>query len=197
MEPVIGYLSLGSNLGRREGNLATAIQLLDQEPDRTSVDRNENGSPFWSSASELRVLRASSVYQTQPWGVEDQPDFLNCVLEVSIRLSPPELLEYIKEIEESMGRKPSLRYGPRLIDIDILFYGDIILDRPDLQIPHPRLHQRAFVLVPLVELNQGLIHPILNTSVGDLNQRVDGGEDVLLWRPPIQAIGKDCQPGKM
>ena len=114
-----------------------------------------------SQADEIRITRVSSVYQTAPWGYADQPDFLNCVVEAQTSLAPGELLRRAQAVEQSMGREPSVRYGPRSIDVDILLYGSSVVDEPGLQIPHPRLHQRAFVLVPLAELCPHLEHPVL------------------------------------
>ena len=181
MEAVIAYLGLGSNLGQRDENLATAVRHITQGPVR-------NGQSAWSSPGKVQVLRASSVYQTSPWGFEDQLDFLNCALEVGTRLSPAGLLKHIKVVEKEMGRQSGLRYGPRLIDVDILFYGDVTLDLPDLQIPHPRLHQRAFALIPLAELDQRLVHPTFHATVGELVERVNGREGVVVWGPPPPII---------
>ena len=184
MEKVIAYLGLGSNLETRDENLGTAMRCLGEEPVRTGAGQVPNDSSAPSCPGKVQVLRASSIYQTSPWGLEDQPDFLNCVLEVRTGLSPAGLLERIKLVEKQMGRQPGPRYGPRLIDVDILFFGDITLDRPDLQIPHPRLHQRAFALIPLAELDRNLVHPTLQTTVGILIERVDGREGVVVWGPP-------------
>ena len=164
MEPVTVYLSLGSNLGRREDNLRRAIGLLRRY---------------------VRHQRASSVYETAPWGFTQQPDFLNCILEVTTPLAPHMILSSVKSLESEMGRHPGARYGPRLIDIDILFYGRQTLEYPDLQIPHPRLHQRAFVLVPLADLAPKLSHPAMMLTVAQLADGVPGKEGVKLWGPPM------------
>lgn len=179
MAAVTAYLGLGSNLGRRDHNLTEAIRCL-------------GGGPGLEQACAITVLRASSIYETSPWGYEDQPDFLNCVLELSTRFSPDALLARIKAVEQEMGRRPGLRYGPRLIDIDILFYSDVTLDSPHLQIPHPRLHQRAFVLIPLAELNHRLVHPGCDSTVGDLARRVDGKQGVRVWGPPPGTTSDDA-----
>lgn len=181
MERVTAYLGIGSNLGCREENLAAAIQRLNDGP----VD-SESHSPATSAhvANTINVLRSSSVYQTAPWGLEDQPDFLNCVIEVGTQLPPAGLLERAKAVEETLGRQPGLRYGPRLIDVDILLYGSMVVEQPDLEIPHPRLHLRAFALIPLAELASELIHPVLNLTVGQLAQRVEGQDGVTIWGPP-------------
>ena len=183
MGPVTVYLGLGSNLGRREDNLADAIRLLGTSGHST-VDGPANGGPRAElSLDEIEVVRVSSVYETSPWGYQHQPDFLNCVLEAHTKLSPNKLLERVKAVEQSVGRQPSVRYGPRHIDVDILLYSDDIVNYPDLQIPHPRLHQRAFALVPLAELRPTLVHPILKTTIGALASRADGREGVSLWGP--------------
>lgn len=146
------YLSLGTNLGNREMNLEAVKEHL---------------------PPEVKILDCSPIYQTEPWGFLDQPDFLNQVLVVETSLSPFELLEYIKRIEEIIGRKPSVRFGPRKVDIDILFFGERIILEEDLVIPHPRLRDRAFVLVPMADLDPDLIYPGSDTSISDLLAFVD------------------------
>ena len=190
MEEVKAYLSLGSNLGRRETNLEAAIGQLSQssniESGCTKYGRTQSKTEL-----ALNILRLSSVYETAPWGLEDQPDFLNCVLEVETHLTPSAVLELAKRVEDFLGRKPGTRYGPRLIDVDILFYGKLVLEQPDLQIPHPRLHLRAFALVPLAELVPEFIHPVLNVSVAQLAREVDDREGVKTWGPPPSIINAE------
>lgn len=178
MEGVRAYLGLGTNLGRREENLVAAIQGLSKGSDIS--ERH----PLSQRSDAIKVLRSSSVYQTAPWGFTEQPDFLNCVLEVETRLLPTSLLECAKAVEEALGRQPAERYGPRLIDIDILLFGEEIVAQADLQIPHPRLHLRAFALIPLAELGPDLVHPVLNLTVAQLAEEVDGQEGVKIWGPP-------------
>jgi len=146
------YLALGTNLGDRQANLEAALDAL---------------------SSQIRLLDESPIYQTAPWGYEDQPDFLNQVVRAETTLSPRDLLTFVKHVEEQVGREPSFRYGPRKIDIDILFYEDWIVDEDDLIIPHPRLHQRAFVLVPLADLAPELCHPKLKRTVAEMLKEVD------------------------
>ncbi len=110
-------------------------------------------------APSVRLLQASPVYETEPWGFLDQPAFLNQALKAETGLAPLDLLAYLKELETHLGRQPNFRYGPRLIDIDILLYDDLVLSLPGLEIPHPRLAERAFVLVPLVDLAPRLCYP--------------------------------------
>ncbi len=148
-------LALGSNLGDRLANLGAAIAAM---------------------PPALRVERASSVYQTPPWGITDQPWFLNQVIRGSTALPPAELLTFLKELEQRIGRQPAARYGPRLIDLDILFYDELILQTDKLTIPHPGLHSRAFVLVPLVEVAPDWIHPILGRSTAELLAMVDDSD---------------------
>ena len=164
MDRVTAYLGLGSNLGQRDQNLAAAVSRL--------------------CKGEVESLRASSIYETAPWGYTCQPYFLNCVLEIRTALPPERLLESAKEVEAAVGRRPGFRYGPRLIDVDILLYGGITVDLPDLQIPHPRLHERAFALIPLAELAQGAVHPILRVTIAELASRAEGREGVRLWGSP-------------
>jgi len=141
------YLGLGSNLGDRGQNLAQAVELLSQQ---------------------VAVEQLSSVYETEPVGYDEQPLFLNAACRISTELSPEELLGLAKEIETKLGRVPSFPNAPRPIDIDILFYDDEIVRSQELTIPHPRLAERAFVLVPLVEIAPELVHPENGRTVRDL-----------------------------
>lgn len=165
------YLALGSNLGDRRANLAAALAAL---------------------APQVRLLKRSALYETAPWGYADQPDFLNQVVAAETALPPVELLAYLKEIEVQVGRQPSFRYGPRAIDLDILFYDELVLETPELVIPHPRLDERLFVLAPLAEIAPELVHPVLGVSIGDLLVRLPEQERAACRRlePAVLTFGK-------
>jgi len=145
----IVYLSLGSNLGQRKRYIKKAIALLKKNP-------------------HFKTERLSSYYETEPTGFKNQPRFINLCLRAKTGLSPDELLKFVKEIEKKLGRKKRRRFGPREIDIDILFYGKKIIKRRDLIIPHPRLKNRLFVLQPLVEISPNLRHPISGLTMTKL-----------------------------
>lgn len=146
------FLGLGSNLGDRLAFLNAAIQAISAFAD---------------------VLGQSPIYETAPWGYDDQDDFLNQVLEVSTELSPRELLGRLKQVEQDVGRRASFQNGPREIDIDILLYGNQTIEQDDLSIPHPRLHERAFMLRPLANLAPDLVHPVKKKTVSELLKHTD------------------------
>jgi 2-amino-4-hydroxy-6-hydroxymethyldihydropteridine diphosphokinase len=125
-------------------------------------------------------VRESPIYVTPPWGYTDQPDFLNQVIEVDTLLHPIPLLHKLKKIETEMGRETTFRNGPRIIDLDILFYGQEVYEGENLQIPHPRLQDRAFVLVPLNDIAPDFVHPVLNQSVHEMLAKVDSSGVKLL-----------------
>ncbi len=137
------------------GNMGDRLQILEKALEEITIQIGA-------------VIKKSSVYETAPWGIADQPAFLNQVLLVHSLLSPQDILKTILSIESNMGRKRNEKFGPRIIDIDLLFYNDLILQSPDLVIPHPEITNRRFVLVPLVELNKNYKHPVLKKSVFQL-----------------------------
>ncbi|MBI4680694.1 MAG: 2-amino-4-hydroxy-6-hydroxymethyldihydropteridine diphosphokinase, partial [Nitrospirae bacterium] len=142
--PIV-YLSIGSNLGKRKENCEKAISLLIKKG--------------------IKVTKRSSRIETEPWGIKDQPKFINMAVEAETLLKPEEFLKILKEIESNLGRGESARWGPRSIDLDILFYDGLILKTPELEIPHPLIQKREFVLIPLCEIAPDKIHPVLKKSV--------------------------------
>jgi 2-amino-4-hydroxy-6-hydroxymethyldihydropteridine diphosphokinase len=146
------HLSLGTNLGDRLANLRTVLNAL---------------------PPKVILLTESKIYETPAWGFEDQPAFLNMAIRGETDLKPESLLKHLKQLETRLGREPSFHWGPRLIDIDLLFYDELVLDTPQLVIPHPRLHERAFVLVPLADIAPDLVHPILGKSIRQLLEGMD------------------------
>ncbi len=162
--PIV-YLGLGSNIGDKISYIQQAHKLLNDTPDIT-------------------VTNSSSLYETEPCGVKEQDWFVNAALEVETTLSPEVLLYECQRIEKLLGRirdSETFRWGPRTIDIDILFYDKLILATDLLQIPHPRLDKRAFMLVPLLELDPDFIHPIIKKSVLDIHSCLPAPEEVYLY----------------
>jgi 2-amino-4-hydroxy-6-hydroxymethyldihydropteridine diphosphokinase len=149
--PTVVYLALGTNIGERENNLREAIRLLQE--------------------AGLQITKRSSVYETEPLDYLDQPWFLNAVLETQTDLPVEELLATVRRIESQMGSKKAFAKGPRLMDLDILFYGDETIATPDLQVPHPRMLQRNFVLIPLAEIAPKLKHPSWPGNAAEMLER--------------------------
>jgi 2-amino-4-hydroxy-6-hydroxymethyldihydropteridine diphosphokinase len=118
------------------------------------------------------IKKVSSMYETKPWGLEEQPEFINMAMETETGLSPDELLKALKEVEKEMGRKETVRWGPRIIDLDILFYDDAVINMEHLQIPHPLLHKRDFVLLPLSEIAPDKVHPVLKKNIRQLKEEL-------------------------
>lgn len=147
------YIILGGNLGDKRKNLETAQRLV--------------------SLQIGKIKRSSGIYETEPWGFEDSRNFFNQVIEIDTGLNPPELLERIKKIEAKFGRikKQSKKYQSRQMDMDILFFNNEIIRLPGLTIPHPRIHERNFVLVPLSELAADFVHPIFNQTILQLKSQ--------------------------
>ncbi len=146
------YIGIGSNLGDREGTCLKALEELEKRG--------------------IKVAKKSSRYETEPWGVKDQPNFINMAVEADTDLTPMEVLRVTKEIEKNLGRKETLMWGPRTVDLDILLYDDLVVDEPDLRIPHPHMHERDFVLKPLTEIAPEAIHPLLKKTVREMLSEV-------------------------
>ena len=148
------YIGFGSNIGDRLAFIQKALYLLSQ-------------------TEGITIKEISSLYETDPVGYEDQEKFLNGVVVIETHLSPQTLLKTLKEIEANVGRQHRTRWGPREIDLDVLIYGEMCLQTPELIIPHPEMHNRRFVLVPLVEIAPDLVHPVLNEITQSLLNRLE------------------------
>ena len=151
----IVYLALGSNMGNRLSNLKAAVLNL---------------------TPQMTIKQKSAIYETPPWGFIEQDAFLNQVVKVTTYLEPEPLLRHLKRMETALGRVPNFQNGPRVIDIDILFFDKMIINTPPLVVPHPRLHERAFVLVPLAEIEPDFVHPILQRPINKILEDVDRSE---------------------
>ncbi len=154
------FLGLGSNVGDRAANLKVAADLI--------------------AKNVGKIAKKSHLYETQPWGNTDQESFLNQVIMINTTLDPRDLLEKISKIERELGRERREKWGPRPLDIDILFYGKRVIRDKGLEIPHPELHKRAFVLVPLMEIAPELEHPILKKQVDELYMACDDLSEVVM-----------------
>ena len=143
------YIGIGSNLGNREKNCEKSIQLIEED-------------------SGIKVTKRSSMSETEPWGIKDQPKFINMAVEIVTDLEPEALLSLLKKIETESGRRPGIQWGPRVIDLDILFYDDLVLKTQGLEIPHPQICERDFVLIPLKEIAPDKVHPVLKKTIKEL-----------------------------
>ena len=160
MGSTVTYIALGSNLGDRADNLQHALDAL---------------------RAEMTVEAVSPWYETEPAYVLDQPRFYNLTCRATTTLAPLDLLHFLQGRERTLGREPGLRFGPRVIDLDILFYDDLVLDTPELTLPHPRLQERAFVLVPLADLAPDLVYPTLGLPIAALRDKL-GDVHSSIWR---------------
>ncbi|MBC7237729.1 MAG: 2-amino-4-hydroxy-6-hydroxymethyldihydropteridine diphosphokinase [Chloroflexi bacterium] len=158
-------LGLGANLGDRAANLYHALSELCRHG--------------------ARLLALSPLYETEPWGVQDQPRFLNAACQVEVTLEPQALLAMLKEIEKLLGRQPTVRYGPRPIDLDILLYDDVIIDTPQLQIPHPGMLARGTVLVPLADIVPQIRHPLSGRTIAEHLAELGPTPDVAPYPPGL------------
>ena len=163
--PITAYVSLGSNLGDRAGNLLLGLRGL--------------------LGAGQEVTRLSQIYETEPVETFPQPKFLNMVAELKVvsRLAPGELLEQLLEIEQLLGRTRDSIKGPRTIDLDLLLYGDQVIDNQRLTLPHPQLHRRRFVMMPLAQLCPSLEHPVIHRTIAELLEETTDRSEVKLWRP--------------
>ena len=149
----IVYIGIGSNLDNREKNCLHTLKILEKKG--------------------IVIRKKSSIYETEPWGVTDQPRFMNMVVEVETELEPHELLRTLKDIEREVGRGETFKWGPRIIDLDILLFNDLFLQDDVLQIPHPLMHKRDFVLKPLCEMAPDKIHPLLKVRICNLLEKLE------------------------
>jgi 2-amino-4-hydroxy-6-hydroxymethyldihydropteridine diphosphokinase len=156
------YLSLGANIGHRERNIWLAIEAL--------------------ASRGVRVTRRSSLYETEPVGMKSKDWFLNSVVEAETDLAPEELMRVLLELERALGRERRLLHGPRIIDIDILLFGSSVVHAPDLEIPHPRMVERRFVLVPFAEIAPDVQHPVLKKTIAALLSETADRSEVRPWQ---------------
>jgi 2-amino-4-hydroxy-6-hydroxymethyldihydropteridine diphosphokinase len=148
--PTICYIGLGSNVGDRLQNIMKAVALIADWPDS-------------------KILKTSSIYETEPWGVKDQAPFFNAAIEISTELCPEALLKHCLDTEKQMGRIRCVKWGPRIIDLDILFYGNQVVKTDTLVIPHPLLAERDFVIIPLNDIAPDFIHPVTHLTIHELS----------------------------
>jgi 2-amino-4-hydroxy-6-hydroxymethyldihydropteridine diphosphokinase len=152
------FIGIGSNLGDKIDNCRKAINEI---------------------TAFAEIVNVSSLYETEPVGNEDQPNFINCAVEIKTDLSPHELLSHLNSVEDKLGRVRGEKWGPRVIDLDIIFYDDLVMKDDDLIIPHPRAHLRRFVLEPICEIARDFIHPELKTSILELLEKLGDSKMVI------------------
>lgn len=171
MENIV-YIGLGSNIGDRIGFIQQAVKML--------ADYNE-----------IKVLETSSFYETEPYGFKDQAWFINAAVKISTTLTPVELLRICQHIEDKLGRKRTIKWGPRVIDMDILTYGDEIIADDILTIPHSGTYDRACCIVPLLEIADDFIHPVMQKSIDEIYQNLEFPEEVYLYGTNPHEIGEE------
>ena len=164
---IIAYIGIGSNVGDKKTNCLKGIELL---------------------AEAGRVVSVSSLYYTEPVGFKEQEDFINAVAAVETDCSPAELLSRCRSIEDRLGRTRTVRWGPRTIDLDILLYGDLVVNEPDLVIPHPLMATRKFVLAPLAEIVPAAVHPVLNKTAAQLLHELRNSHTVIKCKPGDKTV---------
>jgi 2-amino-4-hydroxy-6-hydroxymethyldihydropteridine diphosphokinase len=169
LKGVICYIGIGSNLGNALKNCQYAVESL-------------------SRGKEIQVTRLSSFYETEPVGIENQKIFVNAVVEIRTVLSAHNLFQLLQNIEKNMGRKREVKGGPRIIDLDLLFYGQDLIQEADLIVPHPAMHKRRFVLEPLCELASYLIHPVFCISIRGLKDRLTDNKMVKIIKDKNQTF---------
>jgi dihydroneopterin aldolase/2-amino-4-hydroxy-6-hydroxymethyldihydropteridine diphosphokinase len=162
----IAFIGIGSNVGDKTANCQTAIEYL---------------------AEAGRIIEVSSFYYTEPVGYKEQEDFINAAATLETNCSPAELLAICHAIEDRLGRRRTVRWGPRTVDLDILLYGDLVVSRPDLVIPHPLMAMRKFVLAPLVEIAPEVMHPLLNKTMLQLLSDLQNSHTVMKCKPGNKA----------
>lgn len=172
----IAYLSIGSNLGDRVSNIQQAVSLL-------KADNN------------IEILDSSSFYETEPWGGVSKKWYVNAAIKIETIFSPIELLRILQNVEAVLGRcrDEEVHWGDRILDIDILFYDDLIFQNELLTLPHKHLHKRAYVLVPLLEIEPDFIHPVINKTIIELHEDLENPEDVFLYGTVIEKLQDELQ----
>ncbi|MCK5237120.1 MAG: 2-amino-4-hydroxy-6-hydroxymethyldihydropteridine diphosphokinase [Deltaproteobacteria bacterium] len=155
----VAYIAIGSNEGDALKNCKRAIEKL-------------------NNTDDIKVTKVSSFYKTEPWGVTEQEEFINSAARIETTLTPEDLLEVCRSIEESLGRARQVKWGPRIIDLDIIFFGDRVISGSDLKVPHPHLKERAFVLKPLMDIAPEKIHPVTGATVTQMAEAI-GDEGII------------------
>ncbi len=162
MKEIIAYIGIGSNIGDRLSYVQQSVAML-------------------SSFEGVKILDTSGFYETEPYGYKEQNWFVNAVAKIETTLSPVELLRICQSVEEKLGRVRSQKWGPRTIDLDILLYGDVVIQNEFLTIPHPGMTDRAYVLVPMLEFDEDILHPVLNKTILQIHSELEVVDEVYLY----------------